>query len=166
LTGQPAHVRLLLDDWQRAFAYSGFLLRYVRIWAKSGGLVNTSPAVDCIDQHWEFIGVFYDPAHYEGQRRVGEPWATAGVWGDIGGRASQAKDGHPAAYPVEIPTRNILLYTDPGQLVFEPFIGSGSTIVAAEATGRLAVGCDIEPKYVALTLQRLTDMALAPVKVN
>jgi len=47
-------------------------------------------------------------------------------------------------------------------LVYDPFLGSGTTIVASEQTGRLCYGCEIEPKYVAVTLQRLADMGLEP----
>lgn len=160
LTGERAHVRLLLDDWQRCLAMYGWLMRYVRIWAKRGGLAHTAPQSDCIDQHWEFIGVFYDPAHYEGQRRCGEPWATDGIWDDFQGTMSA--HGHVAAFPLEIPTRNIILYTDPSELVVEPFAGTGTTIVACEQTGRIGYGMDIEPDYVAVILQRLADLGLEP----
>lgn len=151
LTGKPAHIRLLLDDWQRELERYGFLLRYVRIWSKRGGLVHTQPLRDCVDQHWEFIGVFYDPATYEGQRRLGQPWALDGIW-DLHGDMSSG--GHVAAFPIEIPQRNIELYTDRGDLIYEPFMGSGSTLAAAYATGRRCYGCELLPAYADLSLRR------------
>jgi hypothetical protein len=160
LTGQRAHMRLLIDDWQRGLAAHGFLLRYFRIWAKRGGLLHTAPSSDVIDQHCEFIGVFYRPETYEGHRVTGEGWALDGLWDDIPGAMSA--HGHVAAYPVEIPRRNILLYSDSGDLVFEPFAGSGTTLVAAEQAGRVCYGMEIEPKYAAVTLQRAADMGLKP----
>ncbi|MCD6289662.1 MAG: site-specific DNA-methyltransferase, partial [Anaerolineae bacterium] len=54
---------------------------------------------------------------------------------------------HPAPFPVELPERLILLYTEPGDVVLDPFMGSGSTAVAAVRTGRHYVGYDISPEY-------------------
>lgn len=53
----------------------------------------------------------------------------------------------------------------PGQIVFDPYSGSGSTIVAAEQMSIAGYGCDIEPKYIAATLQRLSDMGLNPERI-
>ena len=151
LTGKRAHIRLLLDDWQRELEQYGYLMRYVRIWTKRGGLLHTRPESDCIDQHWEFIATFYDPNNYEGQRRCGEPWATEGLW-EMHGEMSSG--GHTAAFPVEIPRRNIILHTDPGDLIYEPFMGSGVTMIAAHREGRRCYGCDVTPKYADLCLAR------------
>lgn len=59
--------------------------------------------------------------------------ATLSVWDIPSEKAS--KVGHPAPFPVELPKRFIELYTYPGELVLDPFIGSGSTAVAAALTG-------------------------------
>jgi DNA modification methylase len=47
-----------------------------------------------------------------------------------------------------------------GDIVYDPFLGSGTTMVAAEQLGRLAYGMEISPAYVAVSLQRLADMGL------
>ena len=47
-------------------------------------------------------------------------------------------------------------------LVFDPFLGSGTTAVAAEQTGRVGRCCEIDPGYVAVALERLADMGLKP----
>ncbi|MDT7879166.1 MAG: site-specific DNA-methyltransferase [Candidatus Caldarchaeales archaeon] len=65
------------------------------------------------------------------------------------------KIGHPAPFPVELPYRLIQLYTFEGEVVLDPFIGSGTTAIAALKTGRVFVGYDINPDYVALAKQRL-----------
>jgi DNA modification methylase len=52
-----------------------------------------------------------------------------------------------------------------GDLGFEPFCGSGSTLVAAEQSGRLCCGIEIDPKYIAVTLERLAGMGLTPRSV-
>lgn len=155
LTGERAHIRLLIDDWQRELARHGLLMRYIRIWAKRGGLVHTAPISDCIDQHWEFIAVFYRPDTYEGQRRLGEKWATDGIWDDIQGEMSS--HGHVAAFPIEIPERNIRLYTDEAHIVFDPFLGSGTTLIAAENLSRQCRAVELSPGYVAVALERYAD---------
>jgi DNA modification methylase len=55
--------------------------------------------------------------------------------------------GHTAAFPLELPLRCIRLATCPGDLVIDPFAGSGNTLVAAKQLGRLFGGCDISPTY-------------------
>lgn len=52
--------------------------------------------------------------------------------------------------------------SSPGMAVYDPFLGSGTTLVAAEQTGRVGFGLELEPKYVAVILERLAGMGLAP----
>jgi site-specific DNA-methyltransferase (adenine-specific)/site-specific DNA-methyltransferase (cytosine-N4-specific) len=74
--------------------------------------------------------------------------------------------GHEAAYPPELPSFFLQAYSDEGDIWLDPFLGSGSTLVAAEQTGRVGYGLEIEPKYVAVTLERLAGMGLAPRLVD
>ncbi len=78
---------------------------------------------------------------------------TKDVW-DIGAE-SATRVGHPAPFPIDLPRRLIDLYTYEGDLVLDPFLGSGTTIVAAARTGRIGVGYDLDPEYVELAEQRL-----------
>src|SRR5918996_1334558 len=74
--------------------------------------------------------------------------ATLDVWEIRPERARRV--GHPAPFPVELPERLIRLYTYRGDVVLDPFLGSGSAAVAALRTGRRYVGYDTDAGYVAL----------------
>jgi site-specific DNA-methyltransferase (adenine-specific) len=79
--------------------------------------------------------------------------ATLDVWRIRPERASRV--GHPAPFPVELPERCIRLFTYRGDVVVDPFMGSGTTAVAALRTGRHYVGYDTDPEYVALAQARV-----------
>lgn len=70
------------------------------------------------------------------------------------------KTTHPAAFPISLPKRCIELFTHRGELVIDPFVGTGSTLVAAQDVGRNAAGFDLNPKYVDLAQQRLKQASL------
>jgi DNA modification methylase len=67
----------------------------------------------------------------------------------------RASKEHPTMKPVELPENAILNHTDDGDVVYEPFAGSGTTLVAAERTGRKARGIEITPGYAAVILERM-----------
>lgn len=62
--------------------------------------------------------------------------------------------GHPAAYPTGLPTFFLKAYSDEGDIVFDPFLGSGTTLVAAEQLGRRCFGMEISPGYCDVIVQR------------
>jgi DNA modification methylase len=62
---------------------------------------------------------------------------------------------HPAPFPIALPERLINLYTYENDLVVDPFLGSGTTLVAASRTGRRYVGYDLDPEYVAIARERV-----------
>lgn len=70
---------------------------------------------------------------------------------------SARRVGHPAPFPVELPEKLIELYTYTGDLVLDPFMGSGSTLVAASRLGRRYVGYDLDAGYVELARTRVAD---------
>ena len=79
--------------------------------------------------------------------------ATLDVW-EIPAESAR-RVGHPAPFPVDLPLRLIDLYTYRDDLVLDPFMGSGTTLVAAHRAGRRGVGYDIHPEYVDMARQRL-----------
>ena len=78
---------------------------------------------------------------------------TRGVWTFSG--ESKKKIGHPAPFPVELPYRCIKLLSYVGDTILDPFMGSGSTLVACKRTGRIGIGVDIEKDYCNIAKERL-----------
>ncbi|WP_419925941.1 DNA-methyltransferase [Candidatus Poriferisocius sp.] len=81
--------------------------------------------------------------------------ATTDVW-EIPTESAK-RVGHPAPFPVELPQRLIDLYTYRGDLVLDPFMGAGTTAVAAVRTERHYVGFDTDADYIALAKKRIAD---------
>jgi len=82
---------------------------------------------------------------------------TQSVWKFAAERAS--KVGHPAPFPAELPYRLIQLYTFEGEVVLDPFVGSGTTCIAALKTNRKYVAYDIDKKYCDLAEQRIKQFS-------
>lgn len=78
---------------------------------------------------------------------------TNGVWTFNG--ESKKRVGHPAPFPIELPTRAIKLFSFVGDTVLDPFVGSGTTLIAAAKHGRLGIGIDIDSDYCALAAKRI-----------
>jgi hypothetical protein len=68
--------------------------------------------------------------------------------------SGEDKFDHPTQKPVELMRKPILNHTKPGELVYDPFLGSGTTLAAAEVTGRVCCGLEIDPKYVDVVVER------------
>jgi len=73
---------------------------------------------------------------------------------------------HPTTKPVELVTRMIVNSSQAGDIVYDPFCGSGTTLVACEQLRRRGYAVEIDPGYVAVTLERLAAMGLRPMLVN
>ncbi|HEY3912530.1 MAG TPA: site-specific DNA-methyltransferase [Stellaceae bacterium] len=73
---------------------------------------------------------------------------------------------HPCQFPVELVERLVLALTKPGHKVLDPYMGVGTSIVAAFRHGRLAYGCDIVPEYVNIARQRLRQLSAGTLKTR
>jgi DNA modification methylase len=81
-----------------------------------------------------------------------------GVWRfNYEGRDIRDKDLHPAIFPISLARKVIELFTHEGELVVDPFVGSGTTLVAAQDLNRNAVGFDLQEKYIHLCEKRLIN---------
>lgn len=78
---------------------------------------------------------------------------TNGVWNFSG--ESKKRVGHPAPFPVELPRRCIKLFTFVGDTVLDPFLGSGSTLIACAEADRRGIGVEIDSDYCEIAKQRL-----------
>jgi len=72
--------------------------------------------------------------------------------------SQQKKIGHPAIYPVELPYRAIKSYSKENEEVFDPFLGSGSTLIACEQTNRICYGMELEPSYCQVIIDRFEQL--------
>ncbi len=72
---------------------------------------------------------------------------------EIGTNKTQL-DNHLACYPVALPIKGILLMTQINDIVIDPFLGSGSTLIACEKTDRICYGMEIDPKYIDVIIER------------
>ena len=79
----------------------------------------------------------------------------APVWTDIAG---QLRTTHPAPYPVELPRRLIRMFSFVGDTVVDPFVGTGTTALAALETGRNSISIDIDPDYLGSAFARLSGL--------
>ena len=151
----------------------GFLMRGEIIWDKSasgggscawGSWMSASNPV--LRDFHEYILVFSKESYSKNKKQVKKDtiehdyfiqW-TKSIWTFPAVNAKRI--GHPAPFPIELPHRLINLYSYEGDVVLDPFCGSGSTCIAAKQNGRNYIGYDINPKYIELSERRLNDCKL------
>jgi DNA modification methylase len=80
-------------------------------------------------------------------------WQIANL-NPMGGSRQEPATGHGAQKPIELMRRPILNHTLRGEIVYDPFLGSGTTLVAAESTDRICYGVEIDPRYVDVIVKR------------
>jgi DNA modification methylase len=84
--------------------------------------------------------------------------SQVGVWQfNYEARDIRDKDLHPATFPLALARRVIELFTHQGELVVDPFVGSGTTLVAAQDLGRNAIGFDLQESYIQLCARRVPE---------
>lgn len=93
----------------------------------------------------------------------GKEWLKSqiGVWQFFyEGRDVRDKKKHPATFPISLAKKVISLFTHEGELVLDPFVGSGTTLVAAQDLNRNAIGFDLQESYINLSLERISSEGL------
>ena len=122
----------------------GFAIRAQIVWAKERLVMSRG------HYHWQHEPAWYavrGTAHWTGDRKQTTLWS-------IPSRDQDANTIHGTQKPVECMRRPMLNNSSPGQAVYEPFSGSGTTIIAAETTGRVCRAIEISPAYVDVAILR------------
>ncbi len=125
-----------------------------RIWVKDPAWENSqwhSLSYRSVDQ-FEYLYIFWKPGitRYDRNRLTPEEWSNWGSLAVWSFPSVRVNDDHEAKFPLELPTRVIRLLTDPGDIVLDCFMGSGTTAVAAHRQQRQFLGIELDEKYVRL----------------
>ena len=92
-------------------------------------------------------------SNWRGDRTQTTVWEVKNL-NPHGGNKDEKQTGHGTQKPIELMRRPILNHTKKGDVVYDPFLGSGSTMMAAEVTERVCYGIDIDPRYVDVAILR------------
>jgi DNA modification methylase len=123
---------------------SKWAIRQEIIWARDGSVTQNAKMFPPSDER-----IFWLYKNDWKWNRANTTWMS--VWRIN----SEAGSDHPVAYPVEIPNRAIACTSDPGDVVLDPFMGSGTTGVACANLGRKFIGIEIERKYFDIACERI-----------
>lgn len=93
-------------------------------------------------------------------REIKEIGVRFNIWNDAGAASTDEKTGHPAMFPESLVKDHIRTWSEPGDLVLDPFSGSGTTCKAAKELNRRYVGIEINPEYVRIAEQRISQDVL------
>jgi hypothetical protein len=127
----------------------------VAIWDK--GHAAPAAAQRVMDSRFEFVLIFSEQAN----RAIGTRDFRGMVHNVYDGNPQRHNDyagSHAATFPVDFPEHFIETFTNKGEVIFEPFDGTGTTLIACERLGRKCRAIEISPAYVAVALQRFYDM--------
>ncbi len=142
------HASLFTREVLDSLEATGFKHRSMIIWAKDRFTLGRG------DYHWQHEPAWYvvregKKGHYDGGRSQSTVW-------NIPARDDSGV-GHGTQKPVECMKRPIENNSQPGDAVYEPFSGSGTTIIAAEMTGRHCYAVELNPAYVDIAVKRWQD---------
>ena len=147
-------------DTSVAFSRAGFEYIDKIVWRKPGAVFDCPRNGHIAKQRyypafaWEPILIFRKGDHPKFDAVDIDYWNSnvTNVW-EVETVASNAKE-HPAAFPVELPLRLMRAYSQRGETIYDPFAGSGSTLIACEKAGRQALLMEIDPRYCDVIAQR------------
>lgn len=146
------HVKLVGGNLEKYAYDAGLYLYDKRIWKKDPAWANSRWTTNTLKavSETEDLYIFWKPGEYVVNRdrlsdKEWRDWGYRQIWSIPSVRAN---DVHPAMFPTELARRVIRLYTDRDEIVLDPFVGSGTTAVAAIQTDRQFIGIDKTAKYV------------------
>jgi len=163
--GDARHREAPLLRLERTAADVGFRHHGLAIWNDSTLSKRTawgsycSPSAPYINSPFEGVLISYKSQWKKRDHGPGDiskrdfAMATSGLWNAA--TVGRSESGHPAPFSEGLAKIAIQLLTYPGDWVLDPFVGSGTTCVAAKRNRRNSIGIEIEPKYVEMTKERL-----------
>jgi DNA modification methylase len=137
------------SEVQRSLETAAFTIRCQIIWAKQHFVFSRG------DYHWQHEPCWYairHKGHWTGDRTQSTLWSIPNN-NPLGG-GGEEKLGHSTQKPVECMRRPVVNNSDPGQSVYDPFVGSGTTMIAAEMEARNAFCIDISEAYSDVSVER------------
>ena len=142
------HAGLFAGVVEESLAACNLNVRSQIIWVKSNFAIGRG------DYHWQHEPCWYavrkgKTGHYDGGRKQTTVWQID--------KPQKSETGHSTQKPVECMKRPIENNSSPGQAVYEPFSGSGTTIIAGEMTGRSIHAIELNPAYVDVAVKRWQD---------
>ena len=135
---------LVFAAWQQA----GYLLHQVLVWKKTRIVLSRS------DYCWNYEPLAYGWVKGARPRAERRPPANATAVWEIPSSIIDGPQEHPTVKPVELIRRPIEYHTRAGEVIFEPFCGSGTAIIAAELTGRRCFALELSPTYCDCAVRR------------
>ena len=150
------HAGVHASEVAAGLASAGFEIRSQIIWSKQHFALGRG------DYHWQHEPCWYSvrrgkPSNWCGDRTQSTVWKVQNL-NPIGGNGEEEATGHSTQKPVELMWRPILNNTRRGAVVYDPFLGSGTTLIAAESSERVCVGLEIDPRYVDVIIRRWQSM--------
>ncbi len=136
----PLHV-VFASDWERRG-----VLRQIMVWVKDSMVLGHS------EYHYQHEPILF--GWMPGERLKNTDRTRTSVWSYARPKASRE---HPTMKPIELWAQAIRNHTLQGDWVYDPFLGSGTTMIACEQLGRKCYGMEIEPKYVNVAVKRWED---------
>lgn len=149
------HGALHAETVAKSLVDSGFMIRSQIIWAKQHFVISRG------DYHWQHEPCWYAvkknrKGHWSGDRKQSTIWTidNSNFGSKTKGSKLEEKTGHGTQKPVECMKRPIENNSSPGQVVYDPFLGSGTTVIAAEVSGRTCFGMELSSGYVDAIIRR------------
>lgn len=110
--------------------------------------------ITAFQEHYSVIRRKYDDLNIYQKTLTDDERSSWGQWAIWEIPTVHSRDGHPAAFPVELPARLIKMHSREGDIVIEPFCGSGTTLIACEQLDRVCYGMELDPKYCDVIIKR------------
>jgi DNA modification methylase len=144
------HAGLFASTVEDSLRSCGFEMRSQIIWSKNRFALSRG------DYHWQHEPCWYavrkgQNGHYNGARDQSTVW-------EISSGNQDADTIHGTQKPIECMERPMRNSSRPGEYVYDPFLGSGTSVIAAERSSRRCLGMELDPVYVAVAIQRWADV--------